>query len=57
MLHNKVKEVKSLFLEVRENNTAARKLYEKTGFVEVGMRKNYYSNPTENAVLYKMEID
>ena len=52
-----VKEVKSLFLEVRENNTAARKLYEKTGFVEVGMRKNYYSNPTENAVLYKMEID
>ena len=54
---DEVKEVKSLFLEVRENNTAARKLYEKTGFVEVGMRKNYYSNPTENAVLYKMEID
>ena len=52
-----IKEVKTLFLEVRENNTAARKLYEKTGFVEVGMRKNYYSNPTENAVLYKMEID
>ena len=53
---DEAKEVKSLFLEVRENNVAARKLYEKTGFGEVGMRKNYYSNPTENAIIYKMEI-
>jgi ribosomal-protein-alanine N-acetyltransferase len=32
-------------LEVRESNLAARHLYEKLGFIEVGRRKNYY--PTE----------
>lgn len=31
-----------LFLEVRENNTAARALYRKTGFVDVGRRADYY---------------
>ncbi len=38
-------------LEVRPSNTAAVKLYEGFGFEKVGERKNYYSNPTENAVL------
>lgn len=38
-------------LEVRPSNTAAVKLYEGFGFVKVGERKNYYRNPTENAVL------
>ena len=38
-------------LEVRESNTPAIKLYEKLGYENVGMRKNFYSNPTENAVL------
>lgn len=38
-------------LEVRPSNTAAVKLYEGFGFEQVGERKNYYSNPTENAVL------
>ena len=33
---------KLVFLEVRENNFAARKLYESCGFVEVGRRANYY---------------
>lgn len=39
------------FLEVRESNIPAQKLYEKFGFVKVGERKNYYQNPTENAML------
>lgn len=30
------------FLEVRPSNTAARQFYERRGFVEVGMRTNYY---------------
>ncbi len=38
-------------LEVRESNDNARRLYSNFGFVDVGKRNNYYSNPTENAVL------
>lgn len=40
-----------IMLEVREQNTAARNLYRAFGFFEVGIRKNYYTNPKENAVL------
>lgn len=40
-----------LTLEVRESNLAARSLYSKFGFIKVGERKNYYSEPAENAVL------
>lgn len=38
-------------LEVRESNTPAIALYEKHGFISVGIRKNYYENPKENARL------
>ena len=44
------KKLAFLTLEVRASNPA-RRLYEKLGFSEVGVRKNYYSNPTEDAVL------
>ena len=40
-----------LTLEVRESNEKARSLYSKFGFIKVGERKNYYSDPVENAVL------
>ncbi|MBQ7923450.1 MAG: ribosomal protein S18-alanine N-acetyltransferase [Clostridia bacterium] len=43
-------EAEQVFLEVRESNTAARNLYEKHGFQPIGIRKRYYSNPTEDAV-------
>lgn len=43
--------VTALYLEVRESNHAAISLYEKLGFVRNGLRKNYYRNPVENAVL------
>lgn len=46
---------KSVWLEVRESNFAARKLYEKCGFEVVGRRANYYSDG-ETAVLWKREI-
>ena len=46
----------ALFLEVRESNAAARALYASLGFCEVGVRKNYYKLPTENAVLYKKDL-
>lgn len=38
-------------LEVRESNLPAIALYEKKGFARVGLRKNYYEQPTENALL------
>lgn len=38
-------------LEVRESNEPARSLYSKFGFIKVGERKDYYSDPKENAVL------
>ena len=43
--------VTSVFLEVRESNQAARRLYEKLGFEEAGIRKNFYEKPRENAVI------
>ncbi len=36
--------VRALFLEVEENNTPARKLYAKAGFLPVGQRKGYYQD-------------
>ena len=47
---------RSIFLEVRESNRAARALYCKIGFVETGTRKSYYSNPSENAILYQLSL-
>lgn len=49
-------DVCKLFLEVRESNEAAIKLYEKFGFLKVGISKNHYSMPTENALLMNLEI-
>jgi ribosomal-protein-alanine N-acetyltransferase len=46
----------SIFLEVRESNRGARALYENAGFESIGVRKNYYSNPTEDAVLYRQAL-
>jgi ribosomal-protein-alanine N-acetyltransferase len=43
----------SVFLEVRESNTAARALYRQHGFVETGRRRSYYQYPDEDAVLYR----
>lgn len=38
-------------LEVRESNRPAAVLYEKMGFLRVGVRKKFYTEPTEDAVL------
>ena len=40
-----------LFLEVRAKNTAARSLYLSYGFRDIGIRKNYYKNPADDAVI------
>jgi polysaccharide biosynthesis protein PslH len=43
-----------IFLEVRESNAAARKLYEKLGFFAVGTRPEYYDDPVETAIVMRL---
>jgi len=45
-----------VFLEVRESNQAARAFYEKAGFQATGRRKSYYTDPSEDAIVYKMSL-
>jgi ribosomal-protein-alanine N-acetyltransferase len=45
-----------IFLEVRECNQSARAFYRKMGFEETGLRKSYYSNPPEDAILYQQRL-
>ena len=47
---------KSVFLEVRASNAAARALYAKHGFTETGRRRHYYQHPDEDAVLYRKVV-
>ena len=47
------KGVHSLALEVRASNAPAIALYEQLGFIQVGLRPNYYRNPKENALILK----
>lgn len=45
------KKLSFLTLEVRESNSGAIALYECTGYGKVGLRKNYYEKPRENAII------
>ena len=40
---------------MRESNLGAISFYEKLGFERVGMRKNFYTAPMENAVLMALQ--
>lgn len=42
-----------IFLEVRISNEIARNLYKKFLFEEISIRKNYYTNPVEDAIVMK----
>ena len=43
-------------LEVRSANATALAFYEKEGFTPVGLRKRYYANPPDDALLLSREI-
>ncbi|MDD4722392.1 MAG: ribosomal protein S18-alanine N-acetyltransferase [Acidaminococcaceae bacterium] len=47
----------AMSLEVRESNKPARKVYEKNGFVESGIRPNYYQDDHENAVIMWLQTE
>jgi [ribosomal protein S18]-alanine N-acetyltransferase len=51
--------VRTIFLEVEENNQAARRLYDRTGFAVIGRRERYYREPNGeqlNAVLMRRDL-
>lgn len=48
--------IESVFLEVNAKNWVAKKLYEKAGFCEIGIRKNYYG-AGENAILMSKKVN
>jgi ribosomal-protein-alanine N-acetyltransferase len=48
--------VSAILLEVRESNLPARRLYEKLGFSQEGLRRAYYRGPVEAAVLYGLRL-
>ena len=45
-----------MFLEVRESNAVARRLYGSRGFIELGRRKRYYRDPVEDALVLRCEL-
>ncbi len=47
--------VTTISLEVRPSNNKALGLYEKCGFSKVGIRKNFYSEPTEDAIILQLK--
>ena len=49
-LLDKIK-MKDIFLEVRESNQVAINFYKKNKFNQISIRKNYYSEPAENAII------
>jgi ribosomal-protein-alanine N-acetyltransferase len=61
ILRNVIEEARAesahyISLEVRPSNAAARRLYAKLGFELIGIRRNYYSNPDEDAIVLGMSL-
>jgi [ribosomal protein S18]-alanine N-acetyltransferase len=46
----------TVWLEVRRSNEAAQRLYAAAGFVAVGVRRGYYRDPTEDAVVLRRDL-
>tara|TARA_X000001036_G_C20650490_1_gene794789 strand:- start:508 stop:942 length:435 start_codon:yes stop_codon:yes gene_type:complete len=55
IMRAKNRKVNIILLEVSINNITARKCYKSLGFIQVGIRKNYYSKGND-AILYDLEI-
>jgi [ribosomal protein S18]-alanine N-acetyltransferase len=54
--HARGQRAASIFLEVRSSNVAARRLYENFRFEVASRRPQYYRNPSEDAVLYRLHL-
>lgn len=51
------RESSTVFLEVRAGNAVARHVYEQCGFVPLGVRKHFYTKPTEDGFIYAYRIE
>ena len=49
----KSRAIKKIFLEVRQDNRPALALYKSLNFVEIGLRKNYYTRPNTDAIVLR----
>lgn len=52
----RMQQADTIFLEVRKSNQVARSFYDKNYFDVVSIRKKYYTNPIEDAVIMKCRI-
>jgi ribosomal-protein-alanine N-acetyltransferase len=46
-----------IFLEVRDSNKEAKEIYEQFNFKVIGIRKNYYVSPVEDAVVMVLRME
>jgi len=51
-----LRRIDSVYLEVRDSNERARRLYQSRGFEEVGRRKAYYRRPVEDAIVLRRTL-
>ncbi|MFQ5950308.1 MAG: ribosomal protein S18-alanine N-acetyltransferase [Nitrospiria bacterium] len=51
------RQIQKVNLEVRVSNQVAQALYRKIGFKEIGVRRNYYHRPAENALLFQYDLE
>jgi len=51
-----LQDIQRVFLEVRLSNIQAASLYEKFGFTRIAIRKRYYHNPVEDAIIMMYEF-
>ena len=56
LAHARFLAAKNCFLEVRHTNSAAISLYLRHGFIQVGCRPAYYSEPLADALLFKLSL-
>ena len=48
--------IKQIFLEVRVSNASAISFYERLQFYKIGVRKNYYCSPSEDALIVRYDF-
>jgi ribosomal-protein-alanine N-acetyltransferase len=55
--HARERAVEKVFLEVRVSNLGAQNLYKSRGFAQMGVRRRYYREPVEDALVLSIDLD